>query len=166
MIRPMENATSLPAWSLQPNQPPPQMGGPPPGPNGTPTSVNQPPLSATPPTSGVVQQSPSANHQQGGPPPPQMASNGNAAAGAATQPTAAQAQAAAAAANMYNSFIPGSIQQQSLPNQFPYHQFLLQPGQTPLLQQPIMTQGQPVTSIASGIQQIPYGVPHSHHGKY
>merc|ERR1719195_1918733 len=58
MVRPMEGATSLPAaWSLQPNQPPPQMGGPQhPPPSGTPTSANHPPLpAATPPNSGVVQ---------------------------------------------------------------------------------------------------------------
>ena len=172
MVRPMEGATSLPAaWSLQPNQPPPQMGGPQhPPPTGTPTSANHPPLpAATPPNSGVVQQAPAGgpgNHpaQQGsaGPGQPQMAPNGNPAVGGG-QPTAA---------GMYN-FIPGSMQPQSLPHQlgshqFPYPQLLLQHGQTPLLQQPIMTQGQvPVTSIASGIQQFPYGaVPHSHHGTY
>ena len=89
---------------------------------------------------------------------PQLAPNGNAAVGNTGQP---------AAAGMYN-FIPGSMQHQSLPHQFPYPQLLLQHGQTPLLQQPIMTQGQvPVTSIASGIQQFPYGaVPHSHQGMY
>ena len=169
MVRPMEGATSLPAaWSLQPNQPPPQMGGTQhPPPSGTPTSANHPPLpSATPPNSGMVQQqhptgAPS-NHPQsnaaGVHGQPQLAPNGNAAVGNAGQP---------AAAGMYN-FIPGSMQHQSLPHQFPYPQLLLQHGQTPLLQQPIMTQGQvPVTSIASGIQQFPYGaVPHSHQGMY
>jgi len=166
MVRSMEGATSLPAaWSLQPNQPPPQMGGPQhPPPSGTPTSANHPhPLpSATPPNSGVVQQqhptgAPSNHHQpNAGHGQPQLAPNGNAAIGNAGQHTAA---------GMYN-FIPGSMQHQSLPHQFPYPQLLLQHGQSPLLQQPIMTQGQmPVTSIASGIQQFPYGaVPHSHQG--
>merc|ERR1719187_2897939 len=100
MVRPMEGATSLPAaWSLQPNQPPPQMGGPQhPPPSGTPTSANHPPLpSATPPNSGVVQQqhptgAPS-NHPQpnaaGGHGQPQMAPNGNPSIANAGQPSAA-----------------------------------------------------------------------------
>ena len=65
------------------------------------------------------------------------------------------------------------MQPQSLPHQYPaFHQLLLQPGQTAaahahhaLLQQPIMSQAQPVTSIAGGLQQFPYPVHQSHHGK-
>jgi len=65
----------------------------------------------------------------------------------------------------------GSMQPQSLPHQYPaFHQLLLQPGQTAaahahhaaLLQQPIMSQAQPVTSIAGGLQQFPYPVHQSH----
>ena len=152
MVRPMDasGAQSLPAWPMQSNQPPPQMGGPPhPPPTGTPTSANQPPLPATPPTSGGVP--PPSNHPQSGGPagPPQMAPNGNPAANAA---------------GMYN-LIPGSAAAMQhahhFPQQFPLpQQLLLQPGQTSLIQQPIMTQGQPVTSIASGMPQFPYV---SHH---
>ena len=156
MVRPMDasGAQSLPAW-VQSNQPPPQMGGPPhPPPTGTPTSANQPPLPATPPTSGGVPPPPS-NHPQGGGPaghqPPQMGHvNGG------------HAAAAANAAGMYN-LIPGSMQHaHHFPQQFQIpQQLLLQPGQTSLIQQPIMTQqGQPVTSIASGMPQFPYV---SHH---
>ena len=151
VMRPLgsDGATSLPGWSLQPNPgaPHPQMGGPPP-PAGTPTSVNQPPLPPTPPTSGVVQ----ANPHQGGHPPPQMAPNGN----VGGQPTP----------GMYN-FIPGgSMQPQSLPHQFPAaaaypHGLLLPGGQTSLIQQPMIPQGQPVTSIAGG-----YPFPHSHPSKF
>ena len=63
------------------------------------------------------------------------------------------------------------MQPQSLPHQYPaFHQLLLQPGQTAaahahhaaLLQQPIMSQAQPVTSIAGGLQQFPYPVHQSH----
>ncbi len=143
MVRPMEGG-----WPLQPNQqPPPHMAGHHPPPSGTPTSANQPPMSVTPPTSGIVQP-PTGNHQQ----PPQMpGANGQ------NQPGAA----AAAAAGMYNF-----MQHQSLPHQFTatYPQLLQLHGQPSLLQQPMMTQGQPVTSMASGNIQFPYGVPQSHHG--
>ena len=102
MVRPMEGATSLPAaWSVQPNQPPLQMGGPQhPPPSGTPTSANHLPRPfATPPNSGMVQQqhptgAPS-NHPQsnaaGVHGQPQLAPNGNAAVGNAGQPAAALA---------------------------------------------------------------------------
>ena len=155
MVRPMDasGAQSLPAWPIQSNQPPPQMGGPPhPPPTGTPTSANQPPLPATPPTSGGVPPPPPSNHPQGGGPagPPQMGGpNGGNPAAVGNSP-----------AGMYN-LIPGSMQHHHIPQQFPFpQQLLLQPGQTSLIQQPIMTQGQPVTSIAGGMQQFPYV---SHH---
>lgn len=152
MVRPMDasGAQSLPAW-VQSNQPPPQMGGPPhPPPTGTPTSANQPPLPATPPTSGGVP--PPSNHPQGGGPAGHQPQMGHVNGG----------HAAANAAGMYN-LIPGSMQHaHHFPQQFQIpQQLLLQPGQTSLIQQPIMTQqGQPVTSIASGMPQFPYV---SHH---
>ena len=156
MVRPVDSGNpSLPpqsGWNMQPNQNPHQINqisGPPP-PSGTPTStMPQPPTSATPPTL----QPPNSHTPQNNnppPPPPQLHPNG----------------VAVSSPNVYN-FIPGSMQPQSLPHQFPYPQLLLQPGQatTHLLQQPIMSQAQPVTSIAGGLQQFPYPVHQSHHGK-